>query len=88
MNSYLWGGRIIKDTDECLGPKKLLVLPMGWTDCQGHRRVPWSQKIYDVLPTGWMNFQGHQRVPWSQKIYQSPAVDTPFCNLHLTSHGG
>ena len=69
MNSYIWGEWIIKDTDECLGLKKLLVLPMGWTDCQGHRRVPWSQKLHEVLPTRWMDYQGHRQVPWSQKIY-------------------
>ena len=46
MNSYLQGGQIIKDTDECLGPKNIYeFLPMGWMDQQGHRWVPWSQKI-------------------------------------------
>ena len=46
MNSYLQGGQIIKDTDECLGPKNIYeFLPMGWMDHQGHWWVPWSQKI-------------------------------------------
>ena len=58
----------LRTSTGALTKEKFQVLPTGWTNRQGHQRVPCPKS--QVLPTGWMDPQGHRQVPWLKKKFK------------------